>query len=363
MIKEFTINGYRRFDSLVLEDLTNINIIVGDNNVGKTTILEAIYFWACGYNMSPIISGPVARNRYSINNSPNSLIEEITACFNNKDDLKLSFIGKEHNSSKEFIHKVEFIDQERLTQTVPVDMNSVNEGIVKYPQISYANVAIIGKWSIKGSGDAEQTVQLTVPNILNSARPYKLAKYIDILSHINQSENIRIYADMKTAGLLDSEFIEQLQKMYTDIESIYNIPYMDATQGPISIKVKNRGNLPIYSFGDGLQRLYHILGSIKLYRDSVVCIDELDAGFHPSSQLDFCEQLINYSQRYNTQMFMTTHNIEFLDNFLAAAEKSSSLNTVRIITLKSDKKNKVITRILTGEDAVRSRKQFEMELR
>ena len=326
MIKEFTINGYRRFDSLVLEDLTNINIIVGDNNVGKTTILEAIYFWACGYNMSPIISGPVARNRYSINNSPNSLIEEITACFNNKDDLKLSFIGKEDNSSKEFIHKVEFIDQERLTQTVPVDMNSV-------------------------------------PNILNSARPYKLAKYIDILSHINQSENIRIYADMKTAGLLDSEFIEQLQKMYPDIESIENIPYMDATQGPISIKVKNRGYLPIYSFGDGLQRLYHILGSIKLYRDSVVCIDELDAGFHPSSQLDFCEQLINYSKRYNTQMFMTTHNIEFLDNFLAAAEKSSSLNTVRIITLKSDKKNEVITRILTGEDAVKSRKQFEMELR
>lgn len=363
MIKEFTINGYRRFDNLKLDDLTNINIIVGENNVGKTTILEAVYFWACGYNMSPIISGPVARNRYSANISPNSLIEEITACFYNKDDLSLSFTGVEENSAKEFIHKVEFIEPARLNQTVPIDMNTVNEGMIRIPQTLFANVVTVGYWSIKGSGDAEQKIQLTVPNVQNGVRPYKLAKYIDILSHINQSENIRIYADMKTAGILDNEFIEQLQKMYPDIESIENIPYMDATQGPISIKVKNRGYLPIYSFGDGLQRLYHILGSIKLYRDSIVCIDELDAGFHPSSQLDFCSQLINYADRYNTQMFMTTHNLEFLDNFLAAAENTDSLKKVRIITLKAGKKNEIMTRILTGEEAVKSRRKFEMELR
>lgn len=213
MIKEFTINGYRGFDNLKLDDLTNINIIVGENNVGKTTILEAVYFWACGYNMSPIISGPVARNRYSANISPNSLIEEITACFYNKDDLSLSFTGLEENSAKEFMHKVEFIEPARLNQTVPIDMNTVNEGMIRIPQTLFANVVTVGYWSIKGSGDAEQKIQLTVPNVQNGVRPYKLAKYIDILSHINQSENIRIYADMKTAGILDNEFIEQLQKI------------------------------------------------------------------------------------------------------------------------------------------------------
>ena len=42
MIKDFIINGYRGLRGLTLEELNKINIFVGPNNCGKTSILEAI---------------------------------------------------------------------------------------------------------------------------------------------------------------------------------------------------------------------------------------------------------------------------------------------------------------------------------
>lgn len=42
MIEDFIINGYRGLRGLTLEELNKINIFVGPNNCGKTSILEAI---------------------------------------------------------------------------------------------------------------------------------------------------------------------------------------------------------------------------------------------------------------------------------------------------------------------------------
>lgn len=42
MVREFTIGAYRGIENLQLNDLRDINIFVGPNNCGKTSILEAI---------------------------------------------------------------------------------------------------------------------------------------------------------------------------------------------------------------------------------------------------------------------------------------------------------------------------------
>lgn len=47
MVREFTIGAYRGIENLQLNDLRDINIFVGPNNCGKTSILEAIIFRGC----------------------------------------------------------------------------------------------------------------------------------------------------------------------------------------------------------------------------------------------------------------------------------------------------------------------------
>jgi AAA15 family ATPase/GTPase len=41
-IKELNIGSYRGIKDLILEDLSDVNIILGDNNCGKTSVLELI---------------------------------------------------------------------------------------------------------------------------------------------------------------------------------------------------------------------------------------------------------------------------------------------------------------------------------
>ena len=40
----FKVENFKRFDSLEVKDIGQFNLIVGDNNVGKTTLLEALLF-------------------------------------------------------------------------------------------------------------------------------------------------------------------------------------------------------------------------------------------------------------------------------------------------------------------------------
>ena len=42
-----TIEGFRQFKKLELTNLGKINLILGPNNAGKTSILEGIYIHAC----------------------------------------------------------------------------------------------------------------------------------------------------------------------------------------------------------------------------------------------------------------------------------------------------------------------------
>lgn len=42
MLKRLTIGSYRGLQNLTMENLGRINIIIGENNSGKTSILESI---------------------------------------------------------------------------------------------------------------------------------------------------------------------------------------------------------------------------------------------------------------------------------------------------------------------------------
>jgi len=44
MYQSFRIKNFRGFRDLTLDSLERINLIAGKNNVGKTALLEAIFF-------------------------------------------------------------------------------------------------------------------------------------------------------------------------------------------------------------------------------------------------------------------------------------------------------------------------------
>ena len=50
-----------------------------------------------------------------------------------------------------------------------------------------------------------------------------------------------------------------MQSIFPEISGIDMIPYPDGAQAPISIKKTDGTALPIYAYGDGVQRWFYIL--------------------------------------------------------------------------------------------------------
>ena len=89
-----TIEEFRQFKKLELTNLGKVNLILGPNNAGKTSILEAVYIHACHGNIKLIFDN-LLLSRISQTKNISGLLEigeQILSLFNKKSDLPYKFI-------------------------------------------------------------------------------------------------------------------------------------------------------------------------------------------------------------------------------------------------------------------------------
>ena len=142
----------------------------------------------------------------------------------------------------------------------------------------------LAKWEIKNKTEDVKNYNLEWPNLfLENVEPKRLASFKDIGAHRNIEENRKIYSHLKRQHLLD-KFIKEMQSVFPELQSIDILPYPDNSPTPISIQLKNGEYFPLDTFGDGFKRWYHIIGSLILYNDSIICIGTIIAiNFKPTN--------------------------------------------------------------------------------
>lgn len=379
MLDSIQIKGFRKYSDFTIDGFGRINFILGNNNVGKTSVLESVYAWACGQNISPVMNIPLSRGRYSGMQYPYWMMEEIMALVNDHSSLpfKISFLGEYDKKEECFNHTIypsELLSdydssyKKILNNPIPKSNESTSKDIsqivsAQNGMIQIAQPVMIAKWDIEYNGNIVSESITAPTSTVTRIRPFRLAKYIDVLSHTSISETVQMYSSLKREKLID-DVANELSKVFPEIAGFDMIPYPDGSQAPISI-VKSDGTLlPVYAYGDGVQRWFYILGAIALYKNSIICIDEIDTGFHPRAQFEFNKHLSQYARNNNAQLFITTHNIEYVDHFLEAVKELGEdyLEEARVITLREIEKETHI-RTINAAEAVKARNNYRMELR
>lgn len=371
MINELTISNFKKFDRLQLHNLSRINLFVGTNNVGKTSLLEAIFAFACGENITPLLSVSVFRRLQTIENgwqSPYPFAEAIWNTFHDKQNINnMSFQlsgyinGKIHNVTHRFVGGSIFSD------FLPNETGSFGDlsmlqmpGNRKSDDNLLSQRQILGSWEIKLNNQSKHTFSLTYPlfsEIIPPATPFILAKMDDILAHRNEIENRQVFSFVSRAGLVP-ELIKELNHCFSgeQIVDINSIPYPDGSVAPISVRFSNGCSYPLYALGDGMRRWFHLIGSMLVYKNAVHCIEEIDATIHHQAQEDLSYNLCKYAQKYGNQLFITTHSQEYLQAFLSSVknheeEKQIFLqDDIRVITLR-EVNHGVRVRVLSGNEA------------
>ncbi len=128
------------------------------------------------------------------------------------------------------------------------------------------------------------------------------------------------------------------------------------------IEHKLTGYMPLSTYGDGIKKIIVLANGIAEAKDGILLIDEIETSIHASALQDVLQFLFMAGQKFNVQLFITTHNQEVVDTILKSDKKFLSDDPIRIITL-AKQQDKTLGRILDGAEASKLRFDHDMELR
>lgn len=382
MLNKFSVEHFRKYRKFNLDDLSRINIFVGANNSGKTSIIEAIMAYSCGSNLQSLFSMSMFHRTFDnvLSFSPYILADMMVAAFNeDSKDFKFTFKGE--INKKEVVVEHCFKPSEIFSYFLPTDdgifveqhpnnrqgmANMMYNGNPTLPQNYY-----MGQWSVQMNKDMPKKYEIFHPQIFPNnimEKPIISARFEEFFSHRNETENRVIFSMLARRGLIP-EFVEGLNLSFKNLglDNIENIPYPDGGNAPIILRLKNKKIRPLYSFGDGLRRWFNILGGMVAYKNAIHCIEEIDSTFNCKLQGKLVPLLWKYTSEYHNQLFVTTHSEEFLKNFLKGMESNVETNyslreDIRVITLR-DYNYETRGRILDGEEALKAiKKGLELRL-
>jgi len=304
----FKVENFKRFDSLELTDIGQFNLIVGDNNVGKTSVLEALQV--------NIESG----SETIFNYHKTIGLRGIDLNAKRKMDLNGNVTSVEYPTENYFDYLLKTRTKE-LAVTFRTTKYSHLEGLMDFPKERSESEFIFSKMRNTNITDSTATFQV---KIVNAAREALINLHQDDLnnSYHNRYLPIVLFRPKNVGELfndfqksigksrkLRDEFIANLKFILPRIEEIQSLEIGGVDVLSVGLEGEDEFT-PLNAFGEGTQRTFEILIEILKNKGKRLFIDEVDTGIHYSRLKSLLKSIVNLALINDVQLFMTTHSLE-----------------------------------------------------
>lgn len=309
MIKKVYIRNFKGLTELSVDNISRITIFGGKNNVGKSTLLEALFMFLDRFNANMTIRQLNWRGVREISLTPNDIFYPIFNDFNINNTIEID-ITNDHD----------------ITETIHIKLkNQSSESFIK-PNIKNSIVGAINtnqeplptttlEINYKRSNDNNrQIINLFLNkngmgiNSLNGNKTNISAAFLPAKSHVNPSQNAIEYSNLDIDDRSESivDFLNIIEPRLKSLSVITSHSGHSMIYGDIGLSKK----LPISYMGDGMSRLLSIILSIASNENGIVFIDEIENGIHYSVMPKIWEALMKASRQFNCQIITTTHSYE-----------------------------------------------------
>jgi len=325
LFDEFRIGKFRGLDDLTLQQLGRINLLVGGNNSGKTSVLESIGVFANPLDIAAWSS--IARNRevrlsLAFERAGLNAVEAVRWLFPQRASDTLL-----RNEAKSHFH-LSCIGDSKIRE-LHAECSSIR-GIPPEPPRQ------LGKESTESSGLVEDQGWLVSARIVTDqgalvneadsievqlwpsvgfyrgARgtgPHIRAVTLAPYSHRNQPMQLR-----KLSELIESNQTLDVLELLRDLDdNILDLKIVtDRYTGAPTILVTHRrsGPVPVSVLGDGFRRALAIALSIPQARGGLLLIDEIETALFVSFLQTLFAWLVRACEAFDVQLFATTHSLE-----------------------------------------------------
>jgi len=288
MIQSLTAIGFRCFREIRVEPLTRVNLFVGENNAGKTSLLEAVELLAVG-EAKGLARSAVRRG------------EEILI----RPDVQEKF--KDHRIDPSHLF---FGHDLRLRTFFEIRGAGVAERWVRCTVEEGSRSDTLIRTLHFESGPSDTTDFLTISPAGGVVAPSPhwpgtsprvnfLAADAGELTHLNELWDALVLTPE------EQEVVESLQIVEPRIERV-----AFRASAPV-VKLKDlEVVLPLGSLGGGMRHLLALVLNLLSARGGSLLVDEIDTGLHYSVMVDMWRLLIESAKRIDVQVFVTTHSLD-----------------------------------------------------
>ncbi len=308
MFKDITIEHFRGIRNLQLNNAGQINLFLGKNNCGKSTVLDAIFLLS-GF------SDPSFNIRINQMRGYDSLKSE---------DLLLNFYNMDSETP---IHLFSTFDLQvsRDLQVSLIPSNEIQINISKSTQSDLTNLkekTYSGLSFQFALGQEQYLTNLHINDYIDSSKDRNIessvAGVIEITKPYTEQLNA-IYMNsqvafrntvIRLANIINNKQEKNIVKILSKIEpKIQSIAIVDSI---IKVDIGLDRLIPVNMLGDGIRRLMAIIVAMYDSKNGVILIDEVDNGLHYTAIPNLWIAILEAAKTMNIQVFATTHNKDAL---------------------------------------------------
>ncbi|WJJ02214.1 AAA family ATPase [Helicobacter pylori] len=358
MIQSVCIKNFKNFKDTTIDGFTKLNIITGENNVGKSNLLEALYCLV-GKDMHPctnileiydnIRKEPLtteSQNSIFYNLNTRKPIRITTTSDNNQTlDLQIELITNENQKVRES-QIIPTAEQTQIFSRLNFTLKKNNEKIYD----DHLNITKIPNFPpIPSQSGYNRQFKNFEPSQLQELLPFESTAIITP-SDVAYRQ-VRMTQDMSkicSNNQLEEELNKHLNQFDNNIQSIsFN------TNNQLKLKMRNiQEKLPLSVFGDGLMKYLHIVSAFIANNSKTIYIDEVENGLHFSRMRLLLEKIIDFinnNKDRNLQVFMTTHSQEFVEILDQVIKEKNFANQTKLFCLEKSS-NSIVAEPYYGEN-------------
>ncbi|MBW8000722.1 MAG: AAA family ATPase [Planctomycetes bacterium] len=313
MFKNIKIKNLRAITELEICNLGQVNLFVGKNNCGKTTILEAIFFLIGHTNPKLLINTNIFRGLELHSN------EYWCSFFHNlKTDLNIgiSAILRDRKGEQKLVILPE-IQKEIPTKPVSSDIVSVEiQNGDSEPGLVTNGLKLIFTNSQDPTIEKISSIyldeggQVKTPGI---KRSFDKGIWVSSATRFDWRLRFGCIQRKKLTGELIS-LLNEVEPHISDIR-LNEVGILEAEIGLSRL-------IPVNLMGGGIASFLSVALAMLDMKDGVVLIDEIETGLHHSVQEKLWKGIFNWSEKLNVQVFATTHSDECIKAFSNSVDKT-----------------------------------------
>ncbi len=322
LLNSLHIKSHRGIEDFSLFDLLPVSLIVGANNSGKSSILEAIALLL--RPLDPAQWAHMARLR----DTDTDLADALWSIFRSKGVLQLD-------------------DGPQQSKPMDIDGELLNER-----RAMNVRAVATEDWDAEESGAATLRVSVKINDLPRQELMFRRG------SHAQWGEGVTQYrcftvtpiTHRTSRALVDhlSRVVDEGEKaLALEMLQLFDsrVQSLDVSAGrrrqTIVVKHEERGAVDLASFGDGMRRVTALALALSRAQGGVLLIDELEAGIHPTVLGHVVQKLLAAAQAADVQVIATTHSLEAIDALIATSTDGAIASVAAYYVAQSNGKRSV----------------------